>query len=43
MSMPLSDALTLEAELQTVCANTEDAREAISAFSEKRAPRFTGR
>jgi len=43
MSMTLSDALTLEAELQSVCANTEDAREAISAFSEKRAPRFTGR
>lgn len=43
MSMTLSDALTLEAELQTFCASTEDAREAISAFSEKRAPRFTGR
>ncbi len=43
MSMTLSDALTLEAELQTLCASTEDAREAITAFSEKRAPRFTGR
>jgi len=43
MSLTLSDALTLEAELQAFCASTEDAREAISAFSEKRAPRFTGR
>jgi 2-(1,2-epoxy-1,2-dihydrophenyl)acetyl-CoA isomerase len=43
MSMGLSEALTLEAELQTLCASTEDAREAIAAFAEKRTPTFRGR
>jgi enoyl-CoA hydratase/carnithine racemase len=43
MSTGLSDALTLEAELQTVCASTEDSREAIAAFREKRSPTFQGR
>jgi 2-(1,2-epoxy-1,2-dihydrophenyl)acetyl-CoA isomerase len=43
LSMTLSDALTLESELQSFCANTEDSREAIAAFAEKRAPRFSGR
>jgi 2-(1,2-epoxy-1,2-dihydrophenyl)acetyl-CoA isomerase len=43
MSTGLSDALTLEAELQTVCASTEDSREAIAAFREKRSPEFQGR
>jgi 2-(1,2-epoxy-1,2-dihydrophenyl)acetyl-CoA isomerase len=43
MSMGLSEALSLEAELQTVCAATEDAREAIAAFAEKRTPKFRGR
>jgi 2-(1,2-epoxy-1,2-dihydrophenyl)acetyl-CoA isomerase len=43
MSIGLSEALTLEAELQTVCAGTEDAREAIAAFGEKRTPTFKGR
>ena len=39
----LSDMLTLEAELQTFLASTEDAREAIAAFGEKRTPTFRGR
>jgi 2-(1,2-epoxy-1,2-dihydrophenyl)acetyl-CoA isomerase len=39
----LSDALTLEAELQTFLAGTQDSREAIAAFGEKREPKFTGR
>lgn len=39
----LSEALTLEAEMQSVCANTEDAREAFAAFAEKRTPDFRGR
>jgi 2-(1,2-epoxy-1,2-dihydrophenyl)acetyl-CoA isomerase len=43
LSAGLSDALALEAELQTFCAGTEDAREAIAAFSEKRVPSFRGR
>ncbi len=43
MSTGLSDALTLEAELQTVCASTLDSREAIAAFREKRSPDFQGR
>lgn len=41
--LSLSDALTLEAELQTFCASTEDSREAVAAFAEKRNPVFTGR
>jgi 2-(1,2-epoxy-1,2-dihydrophenyl)acetyl-CoA isomerase len=43
MSVGLSEGLTLEAELQTICASTEDAREAIAAFAEKRTPTFRGR
>jgi 2-(1,2-epoxy-1,2-dihydrophenyl)acetyl-CoA isomerase len=43
MSVGLSEALSLEAELQTLCASTEDAREAIAAFAEKRTPTFRGR
>jgi 2-(1,2-epoxy-1,2-dihydrophenyl)acetyl-CoA isomerase len=43
MSSNLSDALTLEAEFQTLCASTEDSREAIAAFREKRTPDFQGR
>jgi 2-(1,2-epoxy-1,2-dihydrophenyl)acetyl-CoA isomerase len=43
MSVGLSEALSLEAELQTLCASTEDAREAIAAFAEKRTPTFQGR
>jgi len=43
MTTGLSDALSLEAELQTLCASTEDSREAIAAFRDKRKPRFQGR
>jgi len=43
MSVGLSEALSLEAEFQTLCASTEDAREAIAAFADKRTPTFKGR
>jgi 2-(1,2-epoxy-1,2-dihydrophenyl)acetyl-CoA isomerase len=39
----LSEILTVEAELQTFLASTDDAREAIAAFGEKRTPSFHGR
>lgn len=42
-SIGFSEALTLEAELQTFCASTEDSKEAVRAFAEKRKPVFTGR
>jgi 2-(1,2-epoxy-1,2-dihydrophenyl)acetyl-CoA isomerase len=42
-SLGLSDALNLEAELQTQCAGSDDAREAIAAFKDRRDPVFQGR
>ena len=38
----LEDTLALEARLQTDLGRTADHREAVEAFLEKRAPRFTG-
>ena len=43
LSSSMTDALTMEAELQTICAATEDAKEAIAAFRNKRTPDFHGR
>jgi 2-(1,2-epoxy-1,2-dihydrophenyl)acetyl-CoA isomerase len=39
----LEQALEDEARAQAVCLSTEDTREAIRAFAEKRAPEFQGR
>jgi enoyl-CoA hydratase/carnithine racemase len=39
----LREALEFETFAQNICSETEDAREGIRAFVEKRAPKFTGR
>ncbi len=39
----LADAMAIEAEMQALCMATEDSREAMAAFAQKRKPEFTGR
>lgn len=42
IQMPLPEALSYEATLFGLCASTEDMREGMNAFLEKRPARFTG-
>ena len=39
----LDEQLELEAQLQTAATQTDDFREGVAGFLEKREPRFTGR
>ncbi|MHB1550351.1 MAG: enoyl-CoA hydratase/isomerase family protein [Vulcanimicrobiaceae bacterium] len=41
--LPLQDALALERELQSLLFKSQDAKEGIAAYNEKRMPRFKGK
>ena len=42
MDSTLREALEFETYAQTTCSDTQDAKEGIAAFVEKREPVFTG-
>jgi 2-(1,2-epoxy-1,2-dihydrophenyl)acetyl-CoA isomerase len=42
-TLSLDAVLDYEADLQAICMQTEDHREGVAAFKEKRTPIFTGR
>jgi enoyl-CoA hydratase len=41
--LPVADGLVVEAEEQAVCLRSDDMREAITAFIEKRDPKYQGK
>ena len=43
LDLPLADGIRLEEDLYVLCQTTDDRREGIRAFLERRPPRFTGR